>query len=111
MTFEALSNDSSLRDILQTCTSAQFEHLTSVVNLCIQLSVKREQPSYQQPQEASEADDLKLQTCAATFLKLYVRQHCAVYSDLVLEKSEKDKNARSEEVTNEEKEEIATLSA
>ena len=42
LTFDALANDSSVRDILRTATKEEFEHYIEVVTICMSLSERRE---------------------------------------------------------------------
>ena len=72
LTFDALSNNTSMREILRTCKVDQFEHLTEVVNICISLALNREL-SILDPSMADLDDKVKLQESASKFLKIYTQ--------------------------------------
>ena len=39
LTFDALTNDQCMREILRTCKPDEFEHLTKIVNTCLTISL------------------------------------------------------------------------
>ena len=71
LTFDALTNDQCMREILRTCKADEFEHLTEVVNTCLSISLQKElrilTPSVQ-----ISSEEAKFEESTSKFLKTYV---------------------------------------
>ena len=72
LTFDALTNDSSMREILRKCKVSEFEHLTEVVNACMSISLHKEL-SILIPSVEKSAEEVKFEERTSKFLKTYVR--------------------------------------
>ena len=60
LTFDALTNDSSIREILRTSKVDEFEHFTEVVQICMSLALTKEMRIF----KTSESDPAKDSTQA-----------------------------------------------
>ena len=98
LTFEALTNDQSISDILRNSSVEEFGYLEQVVNICIDLTLCRDKRGISQ--EDANAEVVQIEAFAASFIKCFVRQHCTVYAELLKEIEETKEKPADEQDQN-----------
>ena len=101
--FDALTNDKNMREILRG-SKEDFEHFKKVIEICFDLTQSKELRALKNEQ-SDNADMVRLEKNASTFIQCYVRQHCSVYADLLFEIKETEVPPKKEKKEGEEEEE------
>ena len=93
-----------MREIIRS-SKDNFDHFTKVIELCVDLEQSRELRALKKESDPDNADQVRLEKCAAAFVKCYVRQHCSVYADLLFEIKDSECSPKKEKKEGEESEE------